>query len=120
MEHEMAIQGVTTRTKRSRIHWATRAFVIGAVSAVISLPIWAGWATRIWRFEWMYWHQPAPLQPQHLALQGVLVRWACSTPITTLAWFLTLLTGLAISACVYVWEEWSTRPMDSCKPNIKE
>lgn len=114
------VQGVTTRTKRSRIHWAVRAVVIGTVSAVISLPLWAGWAARIWKFEWLYWHQPAPLQPQHLALQGVLVHWACSTPISTLSWFLTLATGLAISALAYAWEEWSTRPMDTSKPNTKE
>ena len=116
----MAIQGVTTRTKRSKLHWASRAVAIGAVVGAISLPLWAGWAARIWRFEWLYWHQPAPLQPQHLELQAALVRWACSRPIGTLAWFLTLLTLVSISACVYVWEEWSTRPMDVSKPNIKE
>ncbi|SCC95257.1 hypothetical protein THIX_90026 [Thiomonas sp. X19] len=116
----MAIQGVTTRTKRSRIHWATRAFVIGTVSAAISLSLWAGWAARIWHFEWLYWHQSAPLAPQHLALQGVLVRWACSTPITTTAWFMTLATGLSISALAYAWEEWSSRPMDNSKANIRE
>ena len=120
MEIEMGITGVTTRTKRSSIHWAARAAVIGSVSAAVSLPIWAGWAARIWRFEWLYWHQPAPLAPQHLALQGVLVRWACSTPITSLAWFLTLLTGLSISAATYAYEEWSTRPLDTSKPNTKE
>ncbi|MDE2130339.1 MAG: hypothetical protein KGJ74_11805 [Betaproteobacteria bacterium] len=114
----MAIQGVTTRTKRSKLHWATRAFVIGSVIGAISLPLWAGWAARIWRFEWLYWHQPAPLQPQHLALQGVLVHWACSTPISTLAWFLTLLTFVAVSAGTYAYEEWSTRPLDASKPNI--
>ncbi|MHB1668834.1 hypothetical protein [Thiomonas sp.] len=119
MEIEMGITGVTTRTKRSRIHWASRAAVIGSVIGAISLPFWAGWAARIWRFEWLYWHQPAPLAPQHLALQGVLVRWACSTPISPLAWFLTLCTVAAISSCVYAWEEWSTRPLDNSQANIK-
>lgn len=115
----MGITGVTTRTKRSKLHWAVRAFVIGTASAAISLPLWAGWAARIWKFEWLYWHSHSPLQPQHLALQGVLVRWACSTPITTTAWFLTLLTFAAISALVYAYEEWSSRPLDNSQANTR-
>ena len=114
--------GVSTRTKRSPIHWAVRAAVLGLVAGAVSLPFWARIAAPLLRFEFLYWTSPAPLSPAKWPLQGRALHWALAQPITFWAWLGTLATGSGVSIAVYLWETWASRPMDSSKQlnNCKE
>lgn len=114
--------GVSTRTKRSPIHWALRALVLGCVAGAASLPFWAHLAGPLARFEFIYWTSPAPLSPAKWPLQGRALAWALAQPVTFKAWLATLLTGTLVSIAVYSWEAWASRPMDSSKQlnNCKE
>lgn len=113
--------GVSTRTKRSPIHWALRAAVLGLVAGAVSLPFWARLASPLLRFEIVYWTSAAPLSPTKWALQGMAWRWVTSQPITFWAWLGAMATGAAVSLVVYLWETWASRPMDSSKSiNCKE
>jgi preprotein translocase subunit SecY len=112
--------GITTRTKRSRLHWLLRAFVLGAAAGAASLPFWAGIAAPLLHFEVVYWSSTAPLSPQKWALQTMAWRWALAQPISFEAWLFTLMTSAAIASVAYWWETWASRPMDSSKQILKE
>lgn len=107
--------GVSTRTKRSPIHWAVRAVVLGFVSGAVSLPFWAHLAAPLARFEFLYWTSPAPLSPAKWPLQGRALDWALAQPVTFKAWLFAMLTGALVSVSAYLWETWASRPMDSAK-----
>jgi preprotein translocase subunit SecY len=112
--------GISTRTQRSRLHWALRAVVLGFVAGAVSLPFWSGIAQPLIRFEVVYWSSPAPLSPQKWALQAMAWRWVIAQPVSFRAWLLTLLTGAAILGLAYWWETWASRPMDSAQQICKE
>ena len=112
----MNITPVTTRTKRSRLHWLLRAMIFGITAGAVSLPFFNGIAQPLIRFESIYWTSPAPLSPSHFYLQQEAWHWAITQPISFSAWLGSMLFGMAIGTCVYGWETWASRPMDSSKP----
>ena len=110
------ITPVTTRTKRSRLHWLLRAMIFGIISGGLSLPFFSGIAKPLMLFQATYWTSQTPLDPRRFYLQKEAFHWAITQPISFKAWLGSLAMAVAIGSLVYAWETWASRPMDSSKP----
>ena len=110
------ITPVTTRTKRSRLHWLLRSSIFGITAGAVSLTFFNGIAQPLLKFEATYWATGRPLDPRRFYLQQEAFHWAITQPISFAAWLGSLAVAAAIGTFVYGWETWASRPMDSSKP----